>query len=137
MDLGFTGTQAGMSPHQRIQVLALLILYRTAPYYFSRFHHGDCLGADAQAHRLARALGYAIILHPPTDRKKRAFLQADCDEVREAKPYLERNQEIVDESLRLIATPKEAYEVLRSGTWSTIRRAQQKRIPIDIIAPHE
>jgi hypothetical protein len=46
--------------------------------------------------------------------------------------YLARNDKLVELADRLIAFPKTSKEVLRSGTWATIRRARKKGIPVDI-----
>ena len=35
------------------------------------FHHGDCVGADSEAHDIADECGYGIILHPPTNQSER------------------------------------------------------------------
>lgn len=42
------------------------------------------------------------------------------------KSYLNRNKDIIDQSDFLIACPQDKeQEVLRSGTWSTIRNAKK------------
>jgi hypothetical protein len=48
---------------------------------------------------------------------------------------LERNTEIVKACDVLIATPKEQDEVLRSGTWATIRRARKYDKKLAVIFP--
>lgn len=129
MRVGFTGTQEGMTEEQ-IAVLLLMIKSMT-PF---EFHHGDCVGSDAEAHVIVHALGIPICIHPPMDTKKRAF----CDGAREIRaplPYLERNKEIVVFSDVLIATPKSKQEHLRSGTWSTVRYARQRGKTVWIINP--
>ena len=45
MKIGFTGTQKGMTHHQLIKLLDELCSYSNI-----ELHHGDCIGADAQAH---------------------------------------------------------------------------------------
>ena len=55
--------------------------------------------------------------------------------MRKPKPYLERNKDIVDETGLLIATPK-GEEIVRSGTWSTIRYARKNHKKIIIIMPN-
>lgn len=74
-----------------------------------------------------------VVIHPPKDESKRAFSIAD--EVRGAKPYLQRNKDIVDETDVLIATPKGNEEELRSGVWATIRYARKQKKKIVIIFP--
>jgi hypothetical protein len=46
---------------------------------------------------------------------------------------LARNTCIVLNCEHLIAAPKEDSEVLRSGTWSTIRRARKEHKPLIIL----
>lgn len=119
--IGFTGTQRGMTTLQRAKVDWILAIYATAGA--TTFHHGDCVGADAEAHSLARSRGYAVVVHPPTNPAKRANLVGDA--TRPAKAYLDRNRDIVDATDVLVAAPGEEEEKLRSGTWSTIRYARK------------
>lgn len=120
MKIGFTGTQIGMSLNQKEQFV--LKLYELNP---SEFHHGDCIGADAEAHDIVREFfpEIKIIGHPPNISTKRAF--KECNEYRSLLPYLERNHNIVDDTDFLIGAPKEDTEVLRSGTWATIRYSKK------------
>ena len=97
------------------------------------FHHGDCIGADAEAHDIARALGYRIVMHPPINQSQRAFKSGD--EERELLPYLDRNRRIVTETDALIAAPGENIERLRSGTWSTVRYARRVGRSIYVVFP--
>lgn len=126
MKIGFTGTQKNMTIGQ---VWTVSELFRK--YHPSEFHHGDCIGADLEAHSIARyfrdeeTLGCKIKVHPPTIKKKRAFCEG-ADEVFPEKPYLERNMDIVDSTDLLIACPKTMNEELRSGTWQTIRYARRR-----------
>tara|TARA_Y100000034_G_C6849587_1_gene385266 strand:+ start:817 stop:1242 length:426 start_codon:yes stop_codon:yes gene_type:complete len=129
MSVGFTGTQDGLTEKQSANLKeALQTLMR-----YSDFHHGDCIGADAQAHEIAVSLNYRIILHPPSNSNKRAFCLAH--ETRKPIGYLDRNTEIVKETKILIACPKEMTEQLRSGTWSTVRRAKKFNRNILILFP--
>jgi hypothetical protein len=122
-DVGFTGTREAddITPVQREWLVNwLTVLWASGA---RRFHHGDCVGADALAHDVARDLGYWIVGHPPTDERYRAFKK--CDELREAEPFLHRNRRIVDESNIMLGVPG-GYEQLRSGTWSTIRYTERQ-----------
>lgn len=130
MKVGFTGTRQGMTEAQRICFGAALVLLTEER---DEFHHGDCIGADAEAHRLATEFGYKAIIHPPIIGSKRAFCNAPV--VLQAKPYLERNHDIVDAVDFMFATPGEINEQLRSGTWATIRYARKKQKKLMIIGP--
>jgi predicted Rossmann fold nucleotide-binding protein DprA/Smf involved in DNA uptake len=126
--IGFTGTRQGMTERQKIGLRDLL-----APYAGAILHHGDAIGADAEAHDIAIELGCAIVIHPPAVETQRAFNTAA--EVRAAKPYLVRNKDIVRETALLIAAPAEATEQLRSGTWSTVRYAKRLGRQVCLLTP--
>jgi len=125
--LGFTGTQDGMTIHQKNTINGLL--QSIGP---TEFHHGDCIGADADFHDLA--IKYATpVLHPPNISTKRAFKTANI--LRAEKAYLERNRDIVDEVDIMIGCPKTFQEELRSGTWATIRYAKKQNRHTIIVWP--
>ncbi len=126
--IGFTGTQKGMNNFQKDTLKGIL------SNYCGEFHHGDCIGADTEAHEIACELGFKIIIHPPVNKKKRAF----CEGVLlKEKPYLQRNKEIVNSVDLLIAEPRQIHEVIRSGTWATIRYAVKKGKNVYIIHLNE
>jgi hypothetical protein len=133
MIVGFTGTQDGMTPQQK-QCFNTLLAY----FKCDELHHGDCIGADADAHESGLDIAAKIVIHPPNYASKRAF----CDkkifegvtiEVMPEKWYIDRNHDIVDASEVMIATPKEQEEQLRSGTWATIRYAKKLKKSLVII----
>jgi len=129
MKIGFTGTRQGMSIRQ-FGVLRTEFAKRA-----TEFHHGDCIGSDAQAHEVMRQHSYAkIVLHPPASTSLRAHCPG-AHESRMPTPYLSRNRAIVDETEMLIATPAEFTEQQRSGTWSTIRYARSVGKKMVIIFP--
>lgn len=125
MKIGFTGTMVGMSQQQKDYFRGIIL--SLAP---DEFHHGDCIGADAEAHDIVvelRSLDYCrpkVVGHPPKNPKSRAFKK--CDVLRPELDYLDRNKAIVDECDYLVAAPS-GPEKLRSGTWSTVRYAKKKR----------
>lgn len=121
MNLGFTGTRRGLSEPQRVELVETLARLRTEGA--RDFHYGDCVGADAEAFDVAFKLGYWTVAHLPTDDRTRA--QTFPHIAREPLPFLERNRAIVEESDILIACPGQLREVLRSGTWATIRYARR------------
>lgn len=146
MKIGFTGTQQGMSGDQITTFIKLLRgfvdQHGAQPFTSTimEFHHGDCIGADKDAHDIVRTFsainemnGIKIISHPPTKQKKRSFTIPD--EERSPKAYLDRNHDIVDECGVLFACPKGFTEEKRSGTWATIRYAIKTKKPVYVILP--
>ena len=129
MKIGFTGTRHGMTPQQIEALNALLPVADPT----AEFHHGDCLGADAEAHDIATGCGSRTVSHPPIKENLRAFKQAN--EYRERKSYLARNRDIVLETDALIAAPKEYVEQQTGGTWYTIRFAREKGRRVNVIRP--
>jgi hypothetical protein len=86
--------------------------------------HGDCVGADTEFHNLCSELRIEIHIFPPDDDKLRGFNKSDT--IMQPKPYLKRNEDIVKKCDILIACPIDKNkEILRSGTWSTIRKAKK------------
>lgn len=130
MKIGFTGTQRGMTTSQYKMVMNILDVYSEK---ITEIHHGDCIGADRDFHDISTKISLKSILHPPLNEYKRAFCNADI--VLPKKDYLDRNHDIVDETDLLIATPGENFEVLRSGTWATIRYSKKKQKKVIIIYP--
>lgn len=132
--VGFTGTQDGLTFEQETTLHDLLAEGHGHGY----FHHGDCIGSDAEADALAKETGYTRVIHPPLKESKRAFCGMDDDDdaiVYEPKDYLVRNHDIVDACDILIATPNSDQETLRSGTWATVRYARKVGKPYIIIFP--
>lgn len=131
LHMGFTGTERGMTPRQEAAVRAWLETLRWASRPRPELgiagravvgHHGDCVGADEEFHRICREMGFEVDVHPPDNPRRRAF----CMDFRRRypeKPYLARNRDIARCSSVLVAAPHEAQEVVRSGTWATVRAA--------------
>jgi hypothetical protein len=70
----------------------------------------------------------------PSTAKTRTDLLLDVDFLAEAKPPLERNEDIVDFGRDLlIAAPLQMVEVVRSGTWHTVRYARKKKVTVEIL----
>ena len=53
MIIGFTGTRYGMTQSQALQLTQLLAELHSQ-HGVQEFHHGACVGSDAEAHRLIR-----------------------------------------------------------------------------------
>lgn len=131
LSVGFTGTQRGLAADQRERLITVL-----RNFYLTEFHHGDCKGADEQAHSIMQTFAvspFRIIIHPPDKVAKRAFCSGG--DLEAAKPYLVRNRDIVNACDILVACPATMEEVLRSGTWSTLRYARKQGKKTIIIFP--
>jgi hypothetical protein len=135
MRVGFTGTQIGMSSAQKNELYAFLRKAKSMDGEVE-FHHGDCIGADTEAHDIAMLAGCDIIIHPPTNPKKRSFCQ-NFKRRANPLPYLERNKHIVDATTVLIVAPKSDVEELRSGTWATYRYAKSRGGMIILLGRNE
>lgn len=130
--VGTTGTQRGGTVEQLVS--ARMILQRAFAAGYHKLRHGDCIGWDEEIHAIALEIGFDVIIHPPDNDSKRAFCTG-AKLVLPPKPYLERNHDIVDASVALIAGPGERLEQLRSGTWATIRYARTKYKKIYYVLP--
>ena len=130
MDIGFTGTRNGMSSGQISSLYFIIGLLGKASEL--TFHHGDCVGADEQAHKIVGYKGLSITIHPPLNPGKRAFCRGTTSW--QEKSYMDRNRDIVDCCGILIACP-ENLPGCRSGTWATIRYARKLKKRIIIIWP--
>lgn len=130
MNIGFTGTQSGMTEKQLDGLRQAL-----SSNQVDRFIHGDCIGADTQAHNMVRKFyqDTQVVIRPCTLVNKRAF--CDGGIVYAPKPPLERNREIVADCDLLIAAPKTGTERLRSGTWATVRYARKVGRSVLILVP--
>jgi hypothetical protein len=121
--IGFTGTRDGMNRVQLKKVIEIVDSV-IVDHIKVAAHHGDCLGADVQFHGICLAYQISLFIHPCD---KLGWV-AGCDGPLVAtrhpmKPPLDRNRDIVDESVLLIAAPNSMEEKRRSGTWSTWRYA--------------
>jgi hypothetical protein len=134
MKIGFTGTRVGMTPKQEKEIAHLLRAQ-------SELHHGDCSGADYQAHLIALRLNVPkIVIHPPTDDKLRAHCERYKVEntsvvVKPAADFLVRDKDIVLACEMLIAAPSTFKEKRRSGTWTTLRYAREAGCPWVLVYP--
>lgn len=155
-NIGMTGTRRGMTEAQKKTFTKLLKSYQRRAFQRSIeegcprwqdappciLHHGDCVGADEEAHKIARSLGFHVVIHPPEYEKHRAWCApyyeseyGDKIKVREEKDYITRNHDIVDECDTMIGVPGEDKEILRSGTWSTIRYSQKQEKVLVVVVP--
>lgn len=132
MKLGFSGSRDGMTRAQLEKLREMV-----GGLNPDEGHHGDCEGSDEGFHALCVEFHIRTVAHPPESDRLRAYCEAD--DVRQPKPYIGRNRDIVGEVDLLIACPKQeqqpsARELRGHGTWSTVRYATN-RIPIYVILP--
>ncbi len=130
--VGVTGTRTGLSAFQVAGLQVELESPLPTGEMATVLHHGDCVGADAEAHAIARGLGLHIIGHPPLSPALRAGCA--CDELRAPEPYMVRNRHIVEDCERLIGLP-DSPPRLRSGSWATIRMALRLNKPVLVLFP--
>lgn len=129
MIVGFTGTQNGLTFRQREALRDYL-----HSLHAERFHHGDCIGADATAHTfMVRRV--PIEIHPSNIKDKRAFCRG-ATIVHPPKPPLDRNVDIVKVADLMVACPKNSFEEGRSGTWSTARETLRRKKLLTIVWPN-
>jgi hypothetical protein len=129
MRVGFTGTRQGMSARQQSLLAQWLRCYRDE---ITLFEHGDCVGADEEAHAIAcDILGSNIIaIRPPTNPVHRAWCKGG--KIYPPEDYIFRNHRIVEDTECMIAAPS-GPEKVRSGTWATIRYARKTRKPVYLL----
>ncbi len=145
MKIGFTGTRHGMTGAQSQKFYEWLNSLEEKEHVL---HHGCCIGADVEAHNLfveflkrRKDRSGRVVVHPPTNKSAMAAITEATITGKIGvmwhvpRPYLQRNHDIVDACSILIATPGGTSEVLRSGTWATIRYAKKCRKETIIIWP--
>lgn len=123
LDLGFTGSRHGMSDIQKA-IFEGIIRDKCGT-----FHHGDCIGADSDAHDIVRKPEYRdnwkVIIHPPSNSEMRAYKLGDI--IHPELPYYPRNKCIVRDTQVLIACPNkpEPKSLRKGGTWYTVGYARE------------
>lgn len=131
--IGITGTRKGWTDNQRAEVCMYLSKWEDVEPG-RLFHHGDCVGVDAEAHEAATNLGYVTVSHPPQDSRLRAWCEADV--TMPPKPYMDRNRDIVKAVSVLIVVPEGTEaDHPRSGTWATYRMAVRTGVETVVIMP--
>ena len=131
--LGITATRNGITENQTDSFITLIKLGKP-----NEVHDGDCIGGDTEIHAIVRKefpLCY-MVGHPPTEEKHRAHNKYDMSFM--PKPYLERDDHIIDVTDEMIALPKEMKEPKSKrggGTWTVIRHTRKKGRKLTIIYP--
>jgi hypothetical protein len=128
-DYGFTGSSEVTTVAQREAFRAFL-----PTSGMTKFRHGDCVNADADAHQIVREVLPTVPIHghPPYKAEKRAY--CDFDSKSPQRGYLDRNFDIANQSEALLAMPV-AMKEGGGGTWNTIRAARRLHKPVTIFWP--
>lgn len=137
----FTGTRDGMSDHQLSELVRVLIKLGDPASAWpapTTFIHGACMGADTQFGEVvwdlrSRHDGITVEVFPSTSLRTRR--RADSDYEHPPAPPLVRDQSMVDRADLVIAAPRTPVEQTRSGTWTTVRMARRRLLPIILLAP--
>jgi len=132
MEIGITATRHGITAQQGRKLQALLTVYW---FPGNVLRHGDCVGGDEAAFEIGTGLGYYTIAYPATNVTERLQANTKSTERIEGYETLARNKIIVEKTAMLVAMTQGFKEIPRSGTWTTIRYAQQKDRPIWVITP--
>lgn len=142
--IAFTGTRKGLTDAQSDALLR--VLYTSNPATFDVALHGGAVGADETFHDLVNYSWESwptIIEVYPADEDRFVYWSSDKEppigkicRVHVAAPSLGRNRAMVRLCDHLVACPAEAEEILRSGTWSTVRYAHIAGKPITLILPN-
>ena len=98
---------------------------------------GCCVGIDQMVGEEGKKFGFKIYGVVPADRLRVDPLFANYCTSFEFMPdgtdYMDRNSRLIEISYDLHAFPMTAEEEVRSGTWSTVRRARRKGMIVTII----
>ena len=134
MRIGVTGSRRTPPPAQLLTFGRVLVDLQGLGAWELR--HGACVGADEQMSSRAAASGLWTVAHPPSNGALLSSRALDVsDEVEDPQPYLVRNRSIVDAVDVLVALPRTAEEERRSGTWSTVRYATSRGVPVVLVLP--
>lgn len=126
--VGFTGTRYGMTLKQELAFREVIAQLKP-----ESFMHGDCVGADIEAHDIVKELFplCAVYIFPATSTVHRKGTHTYPPDL-----PLKRNRKIVSMSKIMIASPLVPDEQVRGGTWSTIRFARSLLRPLYLLLPN-
>jgi hypothetical protein len=129
LKVAFTGTQFGMTLYQR-SILGPVLLGLEK----FQFHHGGAAGADTEAHGIAYDAGCRD-LHVWLPIGKTWAPMPFTTIHHTGLGALRRNHFTIYGADLLIATPRQAREIRRSGTWATVRAARKAGIETKVLVP--
>jgi hypothetical protein len=135
---GMTGSQKDPNPVQLETILNIMVfeegLEAVDGFWW---HFGDCIGSDAAAFDAVNEMfpvNIVTVAWPGTDPKRRANKPAS--EIHRPAAFDRRNERIAYCSHQgLFALPSTHSEIMRSGTWQTVRFAWKLGRKIWVIDP--
>lgn len=129
MIVGFTGTREGMTMAQMAIVARELQRLGT-----EELQHGCCVGADEQAHQIARWYGWRIYGRPgPVTWWSMPIVPEEFTRLAQPRPFAERNREIAACGV-LVAAPK-GHDLVVGGTGMTVRLARGLGRRVVVVLP--
>ena len=128
MKIGMTGTRNGLTKAQSDFARSVIPWQEV-----TELHSGDCVGADAELHNIAKLNYVTSIGHPPIKDELRAFCEFDRE--CEPKNYFARNRDIVNSSEQMYGFPPTEEDTGKGGTWYTINYAISKGKSLVIVTP--
>lgn len=139
---GFTGTRRIPSASDDLKIVRSLVAARLQ--VFSHLEDelviGCCVGMDEIVGEVGREMGFRVHgVLPAVMSQVFSRWREICtthEFMAHSTNYMDRNQYIVNISIDLTAFPYNSTEEIRSGTWSTVRRARSKGIPVVILPIH-
>lgn len=131
LHIGFSGTRYGMTLLQRRAVYRVFRWYRDNRNAVA-VHHGSCVGADAEAHDLARMLGLAVALHPGDNPYRAECAMLEGERVWMPRDFRTRNAAIAACTGVLVAAAGDGTE--DRGTSHAISCAVKLERPVVIVS---
>jgi len=134
--VSFSGSQHGLTNKQEEELLGLLRQLKPELGI-----HGACIGGDDIFDKLCVMEGIDRLVFPSNHLAKRIpnqellHRQPPRVTIRPPKQALDRNRDIITAGDVLIACPRQQYEIVRSGTWTTIRAAKKVGMVVYILKP--
>lgn len=136
MNTGFTGT---VHPLTEDQLRGLRKALRSVLGKGDTFRHGDCVGADEAAERIAHQIGARVVVHPGENERWQASFHRGRIEGHvylPSKPNLERNRDIVNGSEVMVAVPHiKLHRQCRHGECATVRYALSQGKDVTVVHP--
>lgn len=134
-----TGSEVGPFPAQGEALVGLWAPLRRQLGRPVTLSHGDCVGVDVWSAGVAEFLGWETEAYP-WDRPgwhnpKRGYHRSSVIHRPNPDP-MDRNWTLARVAIDgLYALPETKHEVMRSGTWSTVRRARKLGRKITLVLP--